>query len=103
MQAIAKRINEIYPETKILVLGVFPRRRKITHPHRKQIIELNGYLPGMLKGIKNVKFMDIGPKFLDEKGFLSKEMMPDTTHPSTKGHQIWADAIMPELKIMLGK
>jgi len=103
VQAIAKRLNEIYPEMKILVLGVFPRRRKIDHPHRKQIIELNGYLPGLLKGIKNVKFMDIGPKLLDDKGYLSQEMMPDTTHPSEKGHEIWAEAIMPELKKMLGK
>ncbi len=103
VQAIARKINSIYPETKILVLGVFPRRRKIDHPHRKQIIELNSYLPALLKGIKNVKFMDIGPKFLDDKGFLSKEMMPDTTHPSEKGHEIWADAIMGELKKMLGK
>ena len=103
VQAIARKLNSIYPETKVLVLGVFPRRRKIDHPHRKQIIELNSYLPDLLKGIKNVKFMDIGPNFLDDKGFLSKEMMPDTTHPSEKGHEIWAKAIEPELKKMLGK
>jgi lysophospholipase L1-like esterase len=34
--------------------------------------------------------MDIGTEFLDEKGFLSREMMPDTTHPSEKAHEIWA-------------
>ncbi|MDP6634473.1 MAG: GDSL-type esterase/lipase family protein [Phycisphaerae bacterium] len=103
VQAIARKLNDIYPEMKVLVLGVFPRRRTINHPHRKQIIELNSYLPGLLKGIKNVKFLDIGPKFLDDKGFLSKEMMPDTTHPSEKAHEIWAEAIGPELKKMLDK
>ena len=41
---------------------------------------------------KNVKFLDIGLKFLDENGHLSKEIMPDTTHPSAKGHEIWARA-----------
>ena len=46
--------------------------------------------------------MDIGPKFLDDKGFLSEEMMPDTTHPSEKGHQIWADAVVPKLKELMG-
>ena len=50
---------------------------------------------------KNVSYLDIGTKFLDEKGFLSKDMMPDTTHPSEKGHEIWAKAIEPELKRML--
>ena len=101
VQAIARKLGELYPEMKILVLGVFPRRRKLDHPHRKQIIELNSYLPALLKDLKNVKFLDIGPKFLDEKGFLSKEMMPDTTHPSEKAHEIWAKAIEPELGRML--
>jgi len=103
VQAIAKKLNTMYPEMKILVLGVFPRRAKLDHPHRKQIIELNSYLPDLLKDIPNVTFLDIGPKFLDEKGFLSKEMMPDTTHPSEKGHEIWAGAIVPTLKKMMGK
>lgn len=103
VQAVARKLKDLYPEMKILVLGVFPRRRKLDHPHRKQINELNSYLPALLKDMKNVTFLDIGPKFLDEKGFLSKEMMPDTTHPSEKGHEIWAKAIMPELKKMLGK
>lgn len=103
VQAIAKKLNAMYPEMKILVLGVFPRRAKLDHPHRKQIIELNTYLPDLLKDIPNVTFLDIGPKFLDDKGFLSKEMMPDTTHPSKKGHEIWAGAIVPPLKEMMGK
>jgi len=101
VQAVARKLKDLYPEMKILVLGVFPRRRKLDHPHRKEINELNSYLPELLKDMKNVTFLDIGPKFLDEKGFLSKEMMPDTTHPSEKGHEIWAKAIEPELKKML--
>ena len=48
-------------------------------------------------------FKDIGPAFLDDKGFLSKEMMPDTTHPSERGHEIWAEAIVPTLKTMMVK
>ncbi len=103
VKAVAAKLQSLYPEAKILVLGVFPRRRELTHPHRKQIIELNSYLPDLLKELKNVKFLDIGPSFLDEKGHLSKEMMPDTTHPSEKGHQVWADAIEAEVRTMLGK
>ncbi|NQU25682.1 MAG: acetylglucosamine-6-sulfatase [Candidatus Nealsonbacteria bacterium] len=103
VQAVARKLQELYPETKILVLGVFPRRRQLDHAHRKQINELNSYLPDLLKDLKNVTLLDIGPKFLDEKGFLSEEMMPDTTHPSEKGHEIWAKAIEPELKKMLGQ
>ncbi len=103
VKAIAAKLQNLYPEAKVLVLGVFPRRRELSHPHRKQIIELNSYLPELLKDLKNVTFLDIGPKFLDEKGHLSKEMMPDTTHPSEAGHQVWADALEGPLKAILGK
>jgi lysophospholipase L1-like esterase len=103
VQVIAKKLNAMYPEMKILVLGVFPRRPNLDHQHRKQIIELNSYLPDLLKDIPNVTYMDIGPEFLDEKGFLSKEMMPDTTHPSEKAHEIWAEAIVPTLREMMGR
>ena len=103
IQKITRKLNAMYPKMKILVLGVFPRREQLDHPHRKQIIELNSYLPDLLKDIPNVSFMDIGSEFLDEKGFLSREMMPDTTHPSEKGHEIWAQAITPNLREMMGK
>ncbi len=103
VQAIVRKLKAIYPDMNVLVLGVLPRRRNLDHPHRKQIIELNSYLPELLKDINGVTFRDIGPAFLDEKGFLSEEMMPDTTHPSEKGHEVWAEAIAPELKKMLGK
>jgi len=103
VQAIARKLKEIYPDMEVLVLGVFPRRRNLDHAHRKQINELNSYLPEFLKDMQGVKFLDIGPAFLDENGFLSEEMMPDTTHPSEKGHEIWAEAIAPELKRMLSE
>ena len=103
VQAVARKLSDLYPEMKILVLGVFPRRRKLDHPHRKQINELNSYLPELLKGMENVTLLDIGPAFLDEKGFLPKEIVPDTTHPNEKGYEIWAKAIEPELKKILGE
>jgi beta-glucosidase len=103
IQAVARKLQELYPETKILVLAVFPRRGKPTNPFRIQINELNSYLPGLLKDMKNVTLLDIGPKFLDEKGYLLKDVMPDGTHPSEKGYEIWAKAMEPELKKMLGE
>lgn len=103
VRAVVLKLKDLYPDTKILVLAVFPRRREPDHPHRKEINELNSYLPELLKDMENVTLLDIGPKFLDEKGHLSAEIMPDTTHPSEKGYEIWAKAIEPELKKMLGE
>ena len=102
IKAIVVKLKELYPDMDVLVLGVLPRRRKLDHPHRKRIIELNALLPDLLNGMQGVTFMDIGPAFLDETGFLSPEMMPDGTHPSEKGHEVLTESIMPELKRMLG-
>ena len=44
-----------------------------------------------------VNYMDIGPKFLDDKGVLSKDIMPDSLHPNAKGQEIWAAAIKGEV------
>lgn len=101
IQAVVLKLKDLYPETKVLVLAVFPRRREPDHRFRQQINEINSQLPELLNGMKNVTLLDIGPRFLDEKGFLLEGVMPDTTHPSLKGYEIWAKAIEPELKKML--
>jgi lysophospholipase L1-like esterase len=45
--------------------------------------------------------MDIGDKFLEADGTLSKTIMPDLLHPNEKGYQIWADAIETKVKELL--
>jgi len=64
VQAIARKLKDIYPDMEVLVLGVFPRRRNLDHPHRKQINELNAYLPELLKTLKGVKFLTSAPRSL---------------------------------------
>ena len=53
-------------------------------------------------GGKTVKYLDIGEKFLDANKDLPKDIMPDALHPNAKGYQIWADAILPSVKEMMG-
>jgi lysophospholipase L1-like esterase len=50
---------------------------------------------------KQVFYMDIGDKFLTSDGTLTAEVMPDGLHPSEKGYQIWADAILPRVKELM--
>ena len=40
-----------------------------------------------------VHYLDIGAKFLQPDGTMSKEIMPDFLHPGAKGYSIWAEAI----------
>ena len=50
---------------------------------------------------KTVKYLDIGSRFINEDGTISKEIMPDSVHLTRKGYRIWADAIEPTLRSML--
>jgi lysophospholipase L1-like esterase len=87
------------PQTKILLLGIFPRGEK-TDPIREQVKAVNTGISKLDDGSK-VKFLDLGEKFLARDGTLSRDLFPDLLHPDEKGYQIWANAMEPTLSQML--
>jgi len=100
--AIVHEIHTKLPETKILLLAIFPRAQP-GDPFRDEIREINLGI-AQLDGTWNVTFLDIGPKFLEPDGTLSKEIMPDLLHPNEKGYKIWAEAMQPTLsRLMKGQ
>jgi lysophospholipase L1-like esterase len=50
---------------------------------------------------KTVFYLDIGAKFLDDKGNIPKDVMSDALHPTTKGYEIWAEAVKEPLANLL--
>jgi len=101
IQAIVKEIHKKSPKTKVLLLGVFPRGEKADHPLRATIKEINAAAAKLDDGAKTVKYLDIGDKFLQPDGSLTKEIAPDFLHLSEKGYQIWADAIKDPVAALL--
>ena len=93
--AIVKTLRAKLPETKVLLLAVFPRGPKDDRV-RDRIKAINARIAPLDDG-KTVKFLDIGDRFLEPDGTLSREIMPDLLHLSTKGYHIWADAMEPTL------
>lgn len=95
--AIVQTVREKQPQAKILLLAVFPRGEKASpNPGREKLKQVNDIIAKLDDG-KNVFFLDIGGKFLQPDGSLSKDIMPDFLHLSEAGYQIWADAIGPKL------
>jgi len=81
------------PNAHILLLAIFPRSAPATDPIRSKIADINKKLATLQSD--RVTYLDIGAKFLQPDGTLTKEIMPDYLHPSAAGYQIWADAIQP--------
>jgi lysophospholipase L1-like esterase len=91
--AIVEELKTRLPETKILLLGVFPRGMKADTKDRNTIKEINKYI-AKLDDQQRVFFLDIGDAFLTEDGSLKPDvMLKDGLHPALKGYEIWADAI----------
>jgi len=96
---IVRELRTRLPESKILLLGIFPRGQT-NDPVRVQLKEVNAQLAKLADG-KTVKFMDLGPRFLGPDGTLSRDIMPDLLHPNEKGYQTWANAMVTPLDEML--
>jgi lysophospholipase L1-like esterase len=100
--AIVKEIHKRLPQTKVLLLAVFPRGEK-PNPQRDKLKQVNAAIAKLDDGGKTVKFLDIGDKFLAADGLLPKDIMYDFLHLTPKGYQIWADAVRGPILEMLGR
>jgi lysophospholipase L1-like esterase len=100
IKAVVKAVREKSPTTKVLLLGIFPRDAKAGTKYRTRIISINKEIAKLDDG-KNVRYLDIGEKFLGENGGITKEIMPDYLHLTTRGYEIWAEAITPTLRDLL--
>jgi lysophospholipase L1-like esterase len=99
VDTLLKSLRANLPASKILLLAVFPRGEK-NSPARAQVNELNKLIAPLHDG-KNIFFLDIGPKFLEPDGTLSRDIMPDLLHPNERGYQIWVDSIKEPLAKLL--
>ncbi|MBL9090616.1 MAG: GDSL family lipase [Planctomycetaceae bacterium] len=102
IKAIVAKLREKLPETKILLLAIFPRGADNNDPLRKVNQGANDIVKSLDDG-KTVFFLDIGPKFLTAEGVLEKSVMPDLLHLTPAAYETWAAAIEPKLHELLGK
>jgi len=102
IKAILDRIAKKSPNTKILLLAIFPRGEKPDHEMRKINDAINERISKFADN-KTIFYLDINDKFLEDDGTLPRSIMPDLLHPNTKGYEIWAEAMEPTLAKLLGE
>lgn len=104
MAEIVRELRTRLPETKILLLAVFPRGRAKEDSWRVQLPSLNYELKKLAEANgPAVTWLDINAAFLDAEGKLPEAVMPDALHPNAEGYRLWADAMGPTVEKLMGE
>jgi beta-glucosidase len=101
IKAIVNQLRSRLPNTKVLLLAIFPRG-ETEGDELRQLNEATNKMIAKLADGKTVFFLDINSKFLDDEGNLPKSIMPDLLHPNEKGYEVWAEAMEPTVKRLMG-
>ncbi|MBI5706913.1 MAG: GDSL family lipase [Armatimonadetes bacterium] len=89
-------------KAKILLLGIFPRDANAGDRLRQAVSEATRGFQGLHDGAR-VHYKDVGHFFVRPDGTLRSTLMPDLLHLNPDGYEIWAKAMLPDLKGLLGK
>jgi lysophospholipase L1-like esterase len=98
--AVVLQLQRDFPQAQILLLGIFPRGRA-DDPVRATIAAINQSVARLHDGDR-VHYLDIGSAFLDGDGNIPADVMSDALHPSAKGYEIWAEAVIEPLSKLMG-
>ena len=100
IQTILSVLAEKLPQTKILLLAIFPRSAKPTQKLRVLNEEVNQIIAHFADD-KHVFFRNINAVFLDEEGRITSDVMNDFLHPNASQYQRFAEAIEPYIVELL--
>ena len=102
VKRIIDDIRAKHPESKIVLMPIFPCRGKADDPVRLNNEAVNVLIKPFADG-KTVLWLDFNEKFLSAEGVPTKDVMNDLLHPNEKGYKIWLDAILPTFREICGK
>lgn len=105
IKAIIAEIQKRSPETKVLLLAVFPRATaknpEALKTQSDKLDAVNAEIAKLDDGGKKVQFLNINKVFLAPDGSIPKELMPDQLHLSPKGYGLWSDAVKEPISKLL--
>ncbi len=102
MKNLVAKIQKLSPETKVLILGVFPVGAKADDVRRKLIKDVNANYEKLADG-KSVFFLDFGDSFLEPDGTISKETFFDYVHCTPKSYMLYGEKLSAKAKEIMGK
>ncbi|MHB9007324.1 MAG: platelet-activating factor acetylhydrolase IB subunit [Limisphaerales bacterium] len=98
--AIVQKLRDRLPETKVLLVAIFPRGEN-PNPQRGKLLQINQILQ-KLGDNQQVFWLDFGHQFVTAEGRIPRELMPDFLHLSPKAYALWAESIEGLVSQILG-
>ncbi|MBT3200318.1 MAG: family 20 glycosylhydrolase [Phycisphaerales bacterium] len=98
VQAVVDEIHKRCDKTKVLLLGILPRKRKFAHTPER----VNNLL-ATLNDRPYVRFYNVNYHLLDKDGRLAGKFYRDGVHPNAKGYAAIAEALRPVIDELMGK
>ena len=113
IKACVEAIRKKQPQAKLLLMPPIPREvarkrngrdyaRKKGDMVMPKIVKVRELIRPFADGT-NVIWFDLTERFTDSEGLPNVELLPDGTHPGSKGYAVWADALLPYLEKFCGK
>jgi lysophospholipase L1-like esterase len=102
IEAILSSLRWRLPNTKILLLAIFPRGATKKDEMRVLNDQINKRIAKFADN-KTIFFKDIASVYLGMDGSLSTDVMRDLLHPTEQGYAMWAEAIEPTVKQLMGE
>lgn len=97
---IVDRLEKIWPNTEILVVGILPAGYQ-ANPHRAKMDLANQRTERLLKH-RRAHYLNVNEHFMEEGAWTRRALLADTLHYSEKGYRVWAEAMEPTLARLLG-
>lgn len=99
--AIVALLRTQLPQTKILLLAIFPRGEPAT-PERATLAAASRIAAATADGV-HVWYLDVNRAFLRADGSIPRTLMADLEHPTPLGYRVWAEALEPTVARLMGE
>ncbi|HEX7085710.1 MAG TPA: GDSL-type esterase/lipase family protein [Vicinamibacterales bacterium] len=99
IRAIVETCRRKAPGARIVLVGIFPRRD--SPAVLPEIAQINAAIAKFADG-STIRFLSINDRLSDARGLLCSDVSPDGLHLSLEGYRIWAEALTPILRELLG-
>jgi len=97
--AVVAKLRAKLPQAKVLVMSILPRG-DLPKGRQQAFTKINPLIAKLADG-KNIFYLDICEKYFGGNNLVNPALLGDLVHPTSKGYEIWAEAMEPLLEKLL--